>query len=155
MTHMNHIIEQLNNLYLDFEGKTMNIKSRYRPKDVRLSYYYLSYQNIDATVNLLILNEENSKNEQNMMRLYRSYSISKRFDNLTIPLELRLSQASKNIEQFIANQYSLSIFCIFEHCFRTIIRHIDLTEYKNLEKRFMDMFKHFVKEFKNQSPSQH
>jgi hypothetical protein len=152
MTQMNQTIEQLNNLYLDFENKTINLKSRYRSKDARLAYYYLSYQNIDATINLLILNEENIKYDQRMTPLYNSFGIGRRFDNLTIPLELRLSQTRKNIEQFIANQYSLSIFCIFEHSFRTIIREIYPSEYKNLENRFINMFEHFVKEFRNQSP---
>jgi hypothetical protein len=143
-------LKDLDKIYLDFVNKCGSVKSKYLENDVRLSYYYLSYQNIDAALHLLIFNREKLKEEQ-LRQIYRANNIKNRFDGLQFPPELRIRQMSTNFEQFVANQYSLSIFCLFEHCFRIMIRQIYPAEYRRMEKGFMDMFKFFVNKFRSNS----
>ncbi len=140
----------LDKLYLDYLIKCDSIKSQYRENDVRLSFYYLSYQNIDAAIHLLIFNRKNL-NEEELRQDYRVNNLKNRFANLPFPPELRIRQMSNNFEQFIANQYSLSIFFLFEHSFRTIVRQIYPSDYTKMETSFIKMFEFFVNKFRNDS----
>jgi hypothetical protein len=145
-TRIADLIKSLDIVYLEFTKKVHRINNTYQSNDIRLSYYYLTYQNIDATTHLLISSEENLENETRVSRNYSKYGVRNRLDDFQNP-EPKLIQIRNNLEQFIANQFSMSVFSLFEHSFRIIIKHCYPNDYSKMENAFMDMFKHFVREF--------
>lgn len=147
------IINELDKLRISFRYKCIELKNKlsYQDKDVRLSYYYLSYQNIDSAIDLLMFSDEALESPDKLSSFYKTYDIESKLDNPDFDPNADYIQTRNNLLQFIANQYSFSIFSLFEHSFRTIIRHSYPSDYAKMEDSFFNMFSFFVKQFKNNS----
>lgn len=119
------LVCQLEKQCISFENKLDQLKSSEfdasRDDDVRLSFYYLAIQNIEAAIHLLILSNFVSKEKKALTSLYVEYGLRDRSlnnRNQVLPFE----RIRYNNSQFIANQYFISIYSLFEHCIRFILK---------------------------------
>lgn len=144
------VVYQLEKQCIAFEDKLDQLKrsefDASRDDDIRLSFYYLAIQNIEAAIHLLILSNYASKEKKTLASLYVEYRLRDRSLNnrkQVLPFErIRL-----NNSQFIANQYFISIYSLFEHCIRFILKECvrdfkqsDLLSIKKMVKYLLETF---------------
>lgn len=148
------LIHNLEDQCICFEDKLDSLKKsefdENRDNDVRLSFYYLSIQLIEAAIHLMILNNHASKDSDTITSLYAEYGLRDRSlnsDKQVLPFE----KIRVNNSQFITNQYFISIFSLFEHCLRIILKECA----ENLNPRDLSsikkMVEYILKEYSDQN----
>jgi hypothetical protein len=136
-----NVIKDLEDLCIQFENKLDIIEgsNRFRNDDVRLSFYYLTIQTIDAAIHLLIFNSklEEDTAENDLKRSYMQFDIRVRSNKVgrrALPFE----KICENHSQFIANSYLFSIYSTFEFCIRCVAKTINEEEYMR-RKNFISL----------------
>jgi hypothetical protein len=146
----NVVIKELEALYFEFKNKFDRIteSNRYHKDDVRLAYYILSFQDIDSAIHLLMFNTKLFSDQKSITPFYSEFGTKNRFERLA---NQELINRRLNNYQFIANQYSISIFSKFEYCVRLVIRGYKKKDYIKYGQSITKLFYYCVCEFRNQS----
>jgi hypothetical protein len=145
------IINQLEEMINLYQDKYFDLRETglFNWNDVRLSFYQYTIQHIDALIHLLMYNTWISSNINFLMNnFYLKYNVRNRF-NEHLKKVIPFYRNRENINQFIANQYSFSVYSTFEFVIRCISMKIYEQSYIHCSRKLIDLVTRIMKKSKN------
>ncbi|MGD9533821.1 MAG: hypothetical protein AB7V56_08645 [Candidatus Nitrosocosmicus sp.] len=133
---------------LDELKSTEKYKSNKSNEDARLSFYLLTINYLDAAIHLLSFNTLHATRIEELPRYYSHFNIkiprSKIFDRMIPFRSIRVNNC-----QFIANQFSISVYSAFESSLRNIMRAVNCWFFVDNESNIICLLDRLMSESKN------